>query len=821
MYAQVVFPLPLKNAFTYLIPEEFEESVQIGVRVIVPFSNRTLTGFVVGTSAEPNTKAKIKKIIDVLDSHPIFTEKELAFYEWIAEYYLCSLGEALKNSVPYGLEIESKKIIYPNKEKCAELLESREIKGKTAERILKVLVTKDFITVSRLQKEIKKKNIYHLLQRLEKLGGITLLTQIQEAKVKPKRVLFVKLRLTPEEIYPLLPELEKKSPKQIAILLELFREGKEIPLAQLLQKTGASHSSVKSLAEKKRLVEIFEKEVSRVYNETYTEAQKEIELTLPQKNIVEKVGTEIKNSNFKAFLLHGVTGSGKTQVYIELTKEALELGKTVLILVPEISLTPQITSRFFNVFGSQVAVIHSKISLGERYDTWRGIIEGKYKIVVGPRSALFAPLKNLGLIVVDEEHDSSYKQYDLTPKYNARDAATIKAKLSSCPVLLGSATPSIESMYNAKTGKYELLELTERVDNAVLPEIKLVNVIIEAKKKRMENIFSQELLFKIKERVEKKEGVIILQNRRGFATQIYCEDCGEIIMCDKCSVPMVHHLKTNSIRCHYCGEVKDVPKTCPNCGSTALKFFGTGTERVEDELLFHFPNIRIERVDSDTINKKGKLGNILNRFKNGEIDVLVGTQMVSKGLDFSNVTLVGVISAETTLWLPDFRADEKTFQLLTQVAGRAGRSKTKGEVVIQTKNHRHFVLQKVLMHDYAGFYERELNLRKVNGYPPFTRLALIETKDEEEKKARRAINEIYNYLVEQKPPLSISFPHEAVIFRLKGEYRFQILIKSWKTKDPGGKILRDVLENALTKFTRLSPVRNVKLYLDVDPQSIM
>ncbi len=821
MYAQVVFPLPFKNAFTYSVPKEFEERVKPGVRVIVPFGKRTLTGFVVGLSEQPQTDAKIKNVYDVLDSVPVFNQKDLKFYEWIAEYYLCSLGEALKNSVPYGLEIESKKIVYPNREVCKTLLEKTEGKKSIKEKVLKVLINKDFITISQLQKEVRKKSIYHLLQSLEEANAITVVNQIQEAKVHEKKIFFVKLAYEPEEIYPLLPEIEKRSPKQAVILLELFKSKGEIRLSQLLKKTGASYSSVKSLAQKRKLIKVFLKEVDRIYRETYSEVKKEIQLTDAQQEIVSKVSDAIESSVFKPFLLFGVTGSGKTQVYIELTSKAIEKGKTALILVPEISLTPQITSRFYNVFGSQVVVIHSKISLGERYDAWRGIVKGKYKIVIGPRSALFAPLKNLGLIVVDEEHDSSYKQFDLTPKYNARDAATIKAKIFNCPVLLGSATPSVESMYNASVGKYELLKLTERADNALLPEIKLVNVSIEAKKKRMENIFSHELLFKIKERLEKKEGVIILQNRRGFATQIYCQDCGEIIMCGKCSVPMVHHLKTNTIRCHYCGEVRDVPKACPNCGSQALKFFGTGTERVEDELLFHFPEVKIERVDSDTINRKGKLGDILNRFKEREIDILVGTQMVSKGLDFANVTLVGVISAETTLWLPDFRADEKTFQLLTQVAGRSGRSKTKGEVIIQTRNHKHFVLQKVLTHDYDGFYERELKLRRFNGYPPFTRLGLIEVKDTDGKKARQAINDIYKYLTERKSFLAVSYPHEAVIFKLKGEYRYQILLKSDKQKDPSGRILRESITNAIEKFQKYSAAKNVKLIFDIDPQSIM
>lgn len=376
-------------------------------------------------------------------------------------------------------------------------------------------------------------------------------------------------------------------------------------------------------------------------------------------------------------MLHGVTGSGKTQVYIELARKAVAKNKDVIILVPEISLTPQITTRFINQFGDIVTVLHSRMSLGERYDSWRGIISGKYKVVIGARSALFAPLKNIGLIVVDEEHDQSYKQNDIVPKYNARDSAVIRAKFCNCPVLLGSATPSLESMYNALNNKYVLLELPERIDNAQLPTIKLVDLTIEKKKKRMESIFSKILLDEINDRIEKKESIIILQNRRGFATQVFCTDCGEVITCGDCSVPMIHHINKNILQCHYCNIARQVPKACPLCGSISLKFFGTGTQRVEDELEFYFPKLKIERIDSDAISKRDRLGEILNSFKNGEIDVLVGTQMVAKGLDFSNVTLVGVISAETTLWIPDFRADERTFQLLTQVSGRSGRSEKK------------------------------------------------------------------------------------------------------------------------------------------------
>ena len=600
----------------------------------------------------------------------------------------------------------------------------------------------------------------------------------------------------------------------------LAAKGKELPAAELLHKTESTKSSLDSLL-KKGFVEIFEKEVERRFHEVYNEDHQKLTLTKNQKSVIDKILPLIDEEKYHTFLLHGVTGSGKTQVYIELTKKILAKDKSALILVPEISLTPQITSRLYNNFGDEVTVIHSRMSAGERYDSWRRVFNGKSKVVIGARSALFSPLKDIGLIVVDEEHDSSYKQFDMIPRYNARDAAVFLGNIYNCPVLLGSATPSAESMYNAKSGKYALLELPERIDEAKLPHIKLVNINKERKKKKMENIFSKILLDKIEDRIKKNEGVIILQNRRGFSTQIYCEDCGEVETCDNCSVPMVYHINKNIIQCHYCGLVKDVPGACTHCGSLAIKYFGTGTERVEDELAFYFPKANISRVDSDSITRRAVLSNILLAFSKGEIDILVGTQMVSKGLDFSRVTLVGVIAAETTLWLPDFRADERTFQLLTQVSGRAGRSKTPGEVIIQTQNEKHFALQMVLKNDYYGFYNKEIIDRQKMDYPPFTRIALIEAKDLSEKRARGAIYDFYNELRRYNKWLKISQPAYAVISRLKGFYRFHILMKSFKESDPGGGILRKAILDSFVEFNKKSRYKDVKLFFDIDPQSVM
>ena len=409
----------------------------------------------------------------------------------------------------------------------------------------------------------------------------------------------------------------------------------------------------------------------------------------------------------------------------------------------------------------------------------------------------------------------------MIPKYNARDCAIVLGKIKNCPVLLGSATPSIESMYNALNDKYHLLNLPERIDNAKMPKIELVNVIVERKKKRMENVFSKTLLDKIEDRINKKEGTIILQNRRGFSTQIFCDDCGEIEICTNCSVPMVYHINKNILQCHYCGLTRDVPKVCSNCSSLSVKYFGTGTERVEDEILFYFPNAKVKRVDSDTVSRKSSLSKMLLEFSRGEIDILVGTQMVSKGLDFSRVTLVGVISAETSLWIPDFRADERTFQILTQVAGRAGRSQIEGEVIIQTQNEKHFALQKVLMNDYEGFYQKEIVDREKMGYPPFTRICLVETKDEDDNKAKGAIIDYYKELLFYKKYLKITPPSPAIISKLKGSYRYHLLIKSTKEFDPGGKVLQKALFSSFAEFNRKSRYRNIRLFFDVDPQSVV
>lgn len=466
MFVEVVFPLPFRKAFTYSVPDDLQELVKVGVRAVAPFGKRTLTGFIINITNKTSVKEEIKPIKDILDDIPIIDKNTLKFYEWLSDYYLCSLGEALKLAVPHGSEVESKKKIHIDKEFAAELLSNEKNRNTIKAKLLKEISGRDEVSISTLQKSIAKKNIYSSLASLQKLGVITILDEVEKPKVKPKKAKYIKLSKELAQIYAAFPEIESRSPKQVKVLLELISaKGKSLPVAELLHKIEGTKSTIDSLV-KKNFVEVFEKEVERRYSEEYTEEHQQLILTENQKKVVDEVNDVLNKKEFKTFLLHGVTGSGKTQVYIDLVKIVLLLNKTALILVPEISLTPQMTSRLFNNFGDTVTVIHSRMSAGERYDSWRGVMKGKSKVVIGARSALFAPLRNIGLIVVDEEHDASYKQADMIPKYNARDSAVVLGSVYKCPVVLGSATPSVESMYNVQTGKYKLLELPERIDDA-------------------------------------------------------------------------------------------------------------------------------------------------------------------------------------------------------------------------------------------------------------------------------------------------------------------------------------------------------------------
>ncbi|MBI2419660.1 MAG: primosomal protein N' [Ignavibacteriales bacterium] len=822
MFAEVAFPLPFRRFFTYRIPEDLVERARFGMRALAPFGKRVITGVIVATKTNAGDipEEKIKEILDIPDDEPIITQSEYPFYQWIAEYYLCGLGEVIRLAAPYGSDLQSKRTIQADAEICRELADKAKKQDSTRTKILLALAEQPNISFIKLQKKVKKKNIYAIIRKMQLAGIVSVIEENPKAKVKDKVARFIRLSAPVESVYELLPEIERRSKKQAAALLRMidYRDH-GISLKDFVAETKITAPVLIPLV-KRGLLALYNKKIERKFTETLANDLPSYTLTEEQKVVYEKVMESINANGFKAFLLHGITGSGKTLIYLDLAEEVLKRGKSVLVLVPEISLTPQITSRFYARFSDKTAVIHSQIAPGERYDTWKAAQAGKIQVIIGARSALFAPLQNLGLVIIDEEHDASFKQ-DTIPRYNGRDCAIMKAFYAGCPVVLGSATPSVESMYNAINGKYQLLELKERADGAKLPFITMVNVVEEKKQKRMANLFSQSMLDKIDHRLKLKEGVIILQNRRGFSTQVYCFECGQMEMCENCSVAMVHHLNTNIIQCHYCSSQKPAPSQCSHCGSFAIRFFGVGTERVEDELSYYFPNAKMSRIDSDTMAKKGNLSAILQDFRLGNTDILVGTQMVSKGLDFARVTLVCVVSAETNLWLPDFRANERTFQLLTQVAGRAGRSAEKGEVLIQTQNDKHPVLQRVLHHDYAGFYKAEVFQRERLQYPPFTRICLIEMKDKDEKKVRNAITDLYNILLKYKQNFRISAPTTAIIYKLRNEFRYQILLKANRAEDPSGSRLRYILNESLAYFSKISNFKDVNAIVDIDPQHIL
>ncbi|MEN3038251.1 MAG: primosomal protein N' [Candidatus Kryptonium sp.] len=827
LYVNVALPVPVNKLFTYIVPDELREDVAVGKRVIVPFGEQELTGIIVDVLGQSGWH-KLKEIKDVLDPVPVFSDEMLKLTKWVADYYLASWGEVLKTALPAGTILESKRIVKLRRQPAPDVLSNMEKSSPKRAEVLKFLLKLNSpITIKALKSKFDFKNIYSILHALESLGYVEIEKHLPEQKAKTKFEKFISISKSYSDnlkkLTQVISEIERKSPKQVEVLLFLidqFRKGKsEVLLSDVLKITGAGVQVVKKLVEK-GLVDINEREVMRKFEYEFDEPNKKVELNEHQKKALAEIKKAITSEEFKTFLLYGVTGSGKTQIYIEAVNEIIKFGKTAIVLVPEISLTPQIVNRFKKNFGDIVGVLHSKMSIGERYDSWRMIRDGVYKIVIGPRSAIFAPLDKIGLIVVDEEQESSYKQFDAFPRYNARDVAIMRGKLNNAVVILGSATPSLESYHNAKIGKYHLLVLPERVDNAKMPRIEIVDMIKERKEHGNKTSISNLLAQKIEERIRKNEGVIIFQNRRGYSTYIECQDCGYVEMCDNCSVTLIYHKAQNHLRCHYCGFVKNVPEKCRKCGGIKLKLKGVGTQRVEDEISQILSDVKVIRMDLDTTMGKRSYDKIMQKFANGEVDILLGTQMVAKGLDFSRVTLVGVISADIPMLIPDFRSSERTFQLLTQVAGRAGRSEKEGEVIIQTFQPNHYIFDYVVNHKTLEFYERELKIRKDLNYPPFARLVLIEFKGKNEKNVELAADEFAKELKTKiHQQVQILGPAPAAIPKLNQNYRYHIIMKIPKHADKTGKEVAEVIWQLKEKFETKLNSRGVKLIVDVDPQN--
>jgi len=826
LYAEVVFPLPLDQSFTYGVPEALKDQVAPGFRVLAPFGQRRLTGFVVALR-ETTDRAELKEIEDVLDPEPVFSEEMLALTRWMSDYYLTPWGEVLNAALPGGIQLESRRLVRLRAGvEVSALLESDQNLTDRQRQILEILSQAGELRVDQLRRRLGVQNLHYSLSRLQEAGLVETRMDLLKPRVRVRKEKFVTLHPNWRDEARLGEEIQRLMrihSRQAEVLKLLQRRGEGMSQKELLAEAGVSASTVTRL-HKRGVVEVSLREVVRDYYAGIpVEPLEPITLNPDQERALEAIRQKIHRREHEVFLLHGVTGSGKTQIYIEAIKEARAHGRTAIVLVPEIALTPQIVNRFRFYFGGEVTVWHSRMSMGERYDAWRKIREGRFSIVIGPRSAVFAPLQNLGLLVVDEEQEATYRQSDQSPRYHAREVAITRGQLDHAVVILGSATPSVESYHRAQVGQFSLLHLPRRIDNLPLPRVEIINMVEEWKKqrKRRPPVFSERLLEKIAEKLIVREQVILLQNRRGFSTCLICRECGHTERCPNCHVTFTYHLRGHTLVCHYCDYRKKAPGTCPNCGGTNIKYGGVGTQRVEEELKFHFPMAQVVRMDFDTTSRKGAHDRILRDFAQGRYDILLGTQMVAKGLDFPRVTLVGVISADTSLLIPDFRASERTFQLLTQVAGRSGRKEHQGEVIIQTYCPLNHSIQFAKRHDFLGFYRKEIQERAALLYPPFGRLIEVEFRGGDKGKVQEAADRFAAYLDVSSPFYQVLGPSPAPLSRIRGEYRYQIILKGDATADPSGQRLREEVRSAYTRFHSEGRCSGVKVTIDVDPLELL
>ncbi len=772
LFAQIVLPIPVDHPFTYGIPESLRDRALEGMRAVVPVLNRVETGYITALTHE-STVEKVKPIIDLPDEDPVFSGAMLELCRWIADYYCCSWGEALQCAAPAGLRI-GRRMRY-------RLAPDWGGSGRLTERQAKVLAALHELgprTEGQLAAVAGRTALSNTLQSLVRRGLVLAEPMLRESAVSIRLERWATLVETQVLDTAALSELQRRAPKQAAVYLDLLHGLSERAISPLLEKHGTSFSAVEALA-RKGLLTIEEREFYRApdYHGKANSGQK-FALNVEQAAAHEAIVGALNARQFQTFLLHGITGSGKTEVYLQAFEACLAQGRDAIMLVPEISLTPQTVGRFHDRFHEQIAVLHSGLSSGERYDEWRRALRGEVRIVVGARSAVFAPLPNLGMIVADEEHDTSYKQAE-TPRYHARDVAIMRAKISHAVCVLGSATPSVESYRNSVSGKSTRLDLPQRATRALLPEVHLIDMRIEAQEVKGQIILSRTLEEAVHARIAAREQVILLLNRRGHSPFVLCPKCGWVAQCDNCNVSLTYHSHGSSLRCHYCNAEQPRPGVCRKCHFNPLLYMGMGTQKAEEYLMTAFPSARVERMDADTTKGKGGHAKILGRFAEGEIDLLIGTQMLAKGHDYPGVTLVGVIHGDAGLTIPDFRAAEQTFQLLTQVAGRAGRGGKPGEVYIQTYRPKHYAVRAAQTHDYAGFYQEEISFRESAGYPPFRRMAHFTIESDDPAVAERHAMVLHRVVRAQITALGFSGvqllgPAPATIKRVNTKYRWNL-----------------------------------------------
>jgi len=850
MYANIAFPLPINQNFTYSIPEEIHSKISLGMRVLAPFGEkRQLEGVIVELTDTPEVPdgVGIKPILDCLDDEPFFSSELLQLTKWISEYYLSSYGEALKCAIPAGVNIISKrKVESLISEGQDEILTALQKRASRQYQILDTLLKEGAMSVAQLKKKSDTSSFYSALAQLEAKNLISISSELSQS-VKPKTAFVVKLAKPILEIQTELKSIQRRAPKQaeiLKILISEYRAGNIMDsgmIASELAKRAETNLSTIRALEKKDLVTLESIEIIRnpLSSERFARSQP-LTPTPDQTAALEEILTAIEQNLRKTFLLHGVTGSGKTEVYMQAMAEVLKRGKRAIVLVPEIALTPQTVERFASRFGERITVLHSQLSLGERYDQWRRVKSGEVDIVVGPRSAIFAPLENLGLIVIDEEHETTYKQDEPPPRYHAREVAIKRAQLANnplapfikgeeggqggcqgdCVVILGSATPSLESYHKATQGAYRLLNLKNRVDDIPMPPVEIIDMRIELTQKNNRSIFSERLREAIEERLATGQQIILFLNRRGFSTYVFCRECGYVARCEQCSISLTYHFDTKLMVCHHCNSERSTPKECPECFSPYIRYLGLGTQKVEMEIQKAFPTARVARMDTDTTNRKGAHKSILDDFKNGAYDILVGTQMIAKGLDFPNITLVGVINADTALNLPDFRSGERAFNLITQVAGRSGRSALGGSVIVQTYNPDHYSIQAAQEHDYQQFYQEEIARRASLLYPPFSHAAVILLRGEDESlviQAANLLNEQMETLKESHfPEVQIRGPAPAPLAKIKNRYRWHFLLRCTNAEQLQN-LIKESIQNAPPSVTR----GNIDVLVNIEPMSVL
>jgi len=806
-FADVILPIPVDRPFTYAVPGPLRHRAGVGMRAVVPFQKRVETGIIVGLHADCALDS-VRSLIDLPDEGPLHSRELLDLCQWMADYYCCSWGEALQSAVPAGIAVRTK---------VRYVLQLNQIAaGRYTDRQRKVVAElhrRGALTEKQLAKTVGATALSNTLRTLVNRGVVRAEAIAKPAPVSAQTETYVVLIESAVPSGEELELLQRRAPKQAAVYLDLLHGEPERLAAHLYERHGVNAAIVRQL-ESRGLVERVEREYYRTPEYSGHGPAKHT-LNAEQRAAFDAITGAIREEEFRTFLLQGITGSGKTEVYLQAIEFVLGQGRDAIILVPEISLTPQTVGRFKARFAADIAVLHSGLGAGERYDEWRRAHRGEVRIVVGARSAIFAPLPNVGIIIVDEEHDTSYKQSE-TPRYHARDVAIVRAQRNKAVCVLGSATPSVESNFNSESGKSHRLVLSERATRAKLPDVELVDMRIEAREVGANVMLSRRLEEAVQARVNAGEQVLLLLNRRGFAPFVLCPQCGWVAGCPDCNVTLTYHAKGAYLNCHYCNGRRQVPLVCDECHFNPLLFLGTGTQRVEDFLMRAFPNARVERMDADTTSGKGGHAKILGRLAEGAIDILIGTQMIAKGHDYPGVTLVGVINADTGLGLPDFRAAENTFQLLTQVAGRAGRGDRPGTVLIQTYRPYHYALQAAAGHDYTAFYAREIGERRNALYPPFRRMANLTIECEDPEEAARAVAVLHRTVRAKIEDLGfhgieILGPSPATVRRVKKKYRWNLglLSKSAKRINQLSRAVRD-------EFEGLSPAK-VRLKIDLDP----